>query len=122
MRWPSGTYSVFDGRHDDGADGGQVGGGPAAGAEGSSVFAEGHVSGAGMQQRLVVLHNGDAVGFLSCQPVHSPAELLPLKGFRRWDPAWPVSRPLERQPATGLPGDYPDQTFTDKYDELPIRS
>ena len=41
---------------------------------------------------------------------HSVAPLL-LKGFRRWAPARPVSRP-SRQPATGLPGDYPDRTFT----------
>jgi len=34
-----------------------------------------------------------------------------LKGFRRWAPTRPVSRP-SRQPATGLPGDYPDRTFT----------
>ena len=40
----------------------------------------------------------------------SVAPLL-LKGFRRWAPARPVSRP-DRQPATGLPGDYPDRTFT----------
>ena len=39
------------------------------------------------------------------------AQLLPLTGFRRWAPPRPVSRP-ERQPATGLPGDYPDRTFT----------
>jgi len=38
-------------------------------------------------------------------------QLLPLKGFRRWASARPVSRP-GRQPATGLPGDYPDRTFT----------
>jgi len=38
-------------------------------------------------------------------------QLLPHKGFRRWAPARPVSRP-NRQPATGLPGDYPDRTFT----------
>jgi len=40
----------------------------------------------------------------------SVAPLL-LKGFRRWAPTRPVSRP-SRQPATGLPGDYPDRTFT----------
>ena len=40
----------------------------------------------------------------------SVAPLL-LKGFRRWAPARPVSRP-SRQPATGLPGDYPDRTLT----------
>ena len=40
----------------------------------------------------------------------SVAPLL-LKGFRRWAPARPVSRP-SRQPATGLPGDYPDRTCT----------
>jgi len=39
------------------------------------------------------------------------AQLLPLKGFRRWASARPVSRP-DRQPATGLPGDYPDRTHT----------
>ena len=39
------------------------------------------------------------------------AQLLPPCGFRRWAPARPVSRP-DRQPATGLPGDYPDRTFT----------
>jgi hypothetical protein len=39
------------------------------------------------------------------------AQLLPLQGFRRWASARPVSRP-NRQPATGLPGDYPDRTFT----------
>jgi hypothetical protein len=39
------------------------------------------------------------------------AQLLPLKGFRRWAPTRPVSRP-GRQPATGLPGDYPDRTHT----------
>ena len=39
------------------------------------------------------------------------AQLLPLQGFRRWASARPVSRP-DRQPATGLPGDYPDRTFT----------
>ena len=38
-------------------------------------------------------------------------QLLPHKGFRRWAPARPVSRP-NRQPATGLPGDYPDRTHT----------
>jgi hypothetical protein len=40
----------------------------------------------------------------------SVAPLL-LKGFRRWAPTRPVSRP-GRQPATGLPGDYPDRTLT----------
>src|SRR6266566_8894687 len=34
-----------------------------------------------------------------------------LKGFRRWAPARPVSRP-DHQPATGPPGSYPDRTFT----------
>jgi hypothetical protein len=34
-----------------------------------------------------------------------------LKGFRRWAPARPVSGP-DRQPATGLPGNYPDRTCT----------
>jgi hypothetical protein len=33
------------------------------------------------------------------------------RGFRRWASARPVSRP-HRQPATGLPGDYPGRTFT----------
>src|SRR5271165_7697170 len=36
---------------------------------------------------------------------------FPSKGFRRWAPTRPVSRP-GRQPATGLPGDYPDRTCT----------
>src|SRR5947199_32609 len=40
----------------------------------------------------------------------SVAPLL-LKGFRRWAPTRPVSRP-DRQPATGPPGSYPDRTFT----------
>ena len=40
----------------------------------------------------------------------SVAPLL-LEGFRRWAPARPVSRP-SRQPATGLPGNYPDRTST----------
>src|SRR5216683_5109507 len=39
------------------------------------------------------------------------AWLLPQKGFRRWAPARPVSRP-SRQPATGPPGSYPDRTYT----------
>jgi hypothetical protein len=38
-------------------------------------------------------------------------QLLPLTGFRRWAPTPGVS-PRRRQPATGLPGDYPDRTFT----------
>ena len=41
------------------------------------------------------------------------AQVLPsiLKGFRHWTPTRPVSRP-SRQPATGLPRDYPDRTYT----------
>src|SRR6266540_5045117 len=39
------------------------------------------------------------------------AQLLPQKGFRRWAPTRPVSRP-SRQPATGPPGSYPDGTHT----------
>ncbi len=40
-------------------------------------------------------------------------QLLPHKGFRRWAPARPVSRP-NRQPATRLPGNYPDRTHTSR--------
>src|SRR3954452_20286691 len=39
------------------------------------------------------------------------AQSLPLKGFRRWASTRTVSSP-SRQPATGLPGDYPDRTHT----------
>ena len=39
------------------------------------------------------------------------AQLLPQQGFRRWASTRSVSRP-SRQPATGLPGDYPDRTHT----------
>ena len=39
------------------------------------------------------------------------ARLLPPKGFRRWAPTPGVS-PRRRQPATGLPGNYPDGTYT----------
>ena len=39
------------------------------------------------------------------------AQLLPPRGFRHWASARPVSRP-DRQPATGLPGYYPDRTYT----------
>jgi hypothetical protein len=38
-------------------------------------------------------------------------QLLPPCGFRRWAPTPGVS-PRRRQPATGLPDDYPDRTLT----------
>jgi hypothetical protein len=38
-------------------------------------------------------------------------QLLPPRGFRRWAPTPGVS-PRRRQPATGLPDDYPDRTLT----------
>jgi hypothetical protein len=52
--------------------------------------------------------SNDAAGFASAT---DRSVAPPLQGFRRWAPARPVSRP-NRQPATGLPGDYPDRTFT----------
>jgi len=42
---------------------------------------------------------------------YGPLSCFPSQGFRRWAPTRPVSRP-DRQPATGLPGDYPDRTHT----------
>src|SRR5216684_7765124 len=51
--------------------------------------------------------SNDAAGFARA----TDRSVAPHKGFRRWAPARPVSRP-NRQPATGLPGDYPDRTFT----------
>ena len=53
-------------------------------------------------------HTNDAAGFASTLRT---AQSLPLKGFRRWAPTRPVTRP-SRQPATGPPGSYPDGTHT----------
>ena len=52
--------------------------------------------------------SNDAAGFASCCGPHLRS---PQRGFRRWAPTWPVSRP-SRQPATGPPGSYPDRTST----------
>ena len=52
--------------------------------------------------------SNDAAGFASR---YGPLSCSPLKGFRRWAPPRPVSR-RDRQPATGLPGNYPDRTST----------
>ena len=53
----------------------------------------------------------DAAGFTSRYGPHSCTP--PNRGARRWAPAPPVSR-RHRQPATGLPDDYPDRTSTGK--------
>jgi hypothetical protein len=42
---------------------------------------------------------------------YGPLSRSPFKGFRRWAPTRPVTRP-SRQPATGPPGSYPDGTHT----------
>jgi hypothetical protein len=42
---------------------------------------------------------------------YGPLSCSHHRGFRRWAPARPVSRP-DRQSATRLPGDYPDRTRT----------
>src|SRR6266704_861080 len=50
----------------------------------------------------------DAAGFAAR---YGPLSCSPLKGFRRWAPARPVSRP-DRETATGPPGSCPDRTCT----------
>jgi hypothetical protein len=52
-----------------------------------------------------------SMAFAVNRPARLSLSCFPLKGFRRWAPTRPVSRP-GRQPATGLPGEYPDRTFT----------
>ena len=50
----------------------------------------------------------DAAGFASR---YGPLSCSHHRGFRRWASTRPVSRP-SRQPAIGLPGNYPDRTHT----------
>jgi hypothetical protein len=52
-----------------------------------------------------------SMAFAVNRPARLSLSCFPLKGFRRRAPTRPVSRP-GRQPATGLPGEYPDRTFT----------
>jgi hypothetical protein len=54
------------------------------------------------------LRSNDAADFASR---YGPLSCSPCRGIRRWASTRPVSRP-SRQPATGLPGDYPDRTHT----------